>query len=135
MSLFYEVTPELMTGNTLIDSEHKQLFQAVNQLMDACSKGKGREQVMQTAQFLRQYVDKHFQNEEQLQMKHNYPGHPAHKQFHNGYKQKLNETMQNLINEGPTLKTLGDLNQVVGVLVSHIRVEDKKLAQYIRDVR
>lgn len=135
MALYYEVTPELMTGNTLIDSEHKQLFQAVNELMDACSKGKGRERIMETAKFLRQYVDKHFQNEEQLQIRCNYPNHQAHKQFHNGYKQKLTETMQALVSEGPTVKALGDLNQVVGILVSHIRVEDKKLARYIHDAK
>lgn len=38
----YEVTKELETGNALIDSEHRQLFQMVNNLQDACAQGKGR---------------------------------------------------------------------------------------------
>lgn len=38
----YEMTKDLETGNALIDSEHRQLFKAVNDLLDACSQGKGR---------------------------------------------------------------------------------------------
>ena len=44
----YELTQDLVTGNALIDSEHRQLFAAVNSLMDACSQGKGRGQIQQT---------------------------------------------------------------------------------------
>ena len=32
----YELTQELVTGNALIDSEHRQLFAAINDLLDAC---------------------------------------------------------------------------------------------------
>ena len=40
MALHYEVTADLMTGNALIDSEHKQLFDTINGLMDACAQRK-----------------------------------------------------------------------------------------------
>ena len=129
----YEVTQDLITGNALIDSEHRQLFDAVNNLMDACSQGQGRTQIQSTATFLSNYVVKHFQDEENLQTKHKYPGYPAHKTFHDGYRHQLNDKAQQLLKEGPTVKALGDLNQVVGVLVSHIRTEDKRLARYIKE--
>lgn len=132
MAMRYELTADLMTGNTLIDTEHKQLFDAINSLMDACAQGKGREKIMSTAQFLEKYVDKHFGDEEGLQVKSKYPNYPAHKQFHDGYKRQLDDTIQVLITGGPTVKALGALNQIVGVLVSHIRTEDKKLARFIR---
>ena len=38
----YELTKDLETGNPLIDSEHTELFNAVNNIVDACSKGQGR---------------------------------------------------------------------------------------------
>ena len=38
----YEMTKDLETGNALIDSEHRQLFKAVNDLLDACSQGNGQ---------------------------------------------------------------------------------------------
>lgn len=129
----YEVTQELITGNALIDSEHRQLFAAVNDLMDACSQGHGREQIQKTVTFLSNYVVKHFQDEENLQVKNKYPDYPAHKTFHDGYRRKLDQTAQALLKEGPTVKALGDLNQVVGVLVAHIRTEDKRLARYIHE--
>lgn len=129
----YEVTQDLITGNTLIDSEHRQLFAAVNDLMDACAQGQGRAQIQKTVQFLSDYVVKHFQDEENLQTKYKYPGYPAHKTFHDGYRRQLNDKAQQLLKEGPTVKALGDLNQVVGVLVSHIRTEDKRLAHYIKE--
>ena len=37
MAMKYELTSDLMTGNSLIDAEHKQLFDAINDLMDACA--------------------------------------------------------------------------------------------------
>ncbi len=38
----YELTKDLETGNALIDKEHRELLKAVNDLLDACSKGEGR---------------------------------------------------------------------------------------------
>lgn len=37
----YEFTSELETGNDLIDSEHKELIDAINNLLLACGEGKG----------------------------------------------------------------------------------------------
>lgn len=128
----YELTDDLLTGNALIDSEHRELFAAVNNLMDACAQGMGRDQIQKTVQFLGDYVAKHFRDEEGLQTKSNYPGYPAHKQFHDGYRRKLAETTQVLTREGPSVKALGDLNGVVAILVSHIRTEDKRLARHIK---
>lgn len=129
----YEVTQDLVTGNALIDSEHRQLFAAVNDLMDACSQGKGRDQIQKTVKFLSDYVVKHFGDEENLQVKNKYPGYPAHKTFHDGYRRQLADKSQQLLIDGPSIKALGDLNQVIGVLVSHIRTEDKRLARYIKE--
>ena len=132
MALHYEVTADLMTGNALIDTEHKQLFDAVNSLMDACAQGKGRDKILSTSQFLERYVDKHFGDEEGLQTKSGYPGYPAHKQFHEGYKRQLSDAVQVILNEGPTVKALGTLNKVVSTLVTHIRTEDRKLARFLQ---
>lgn len=131
--MHYELTPELITGDTLIDSEHKQLFAAINTLLDACAQGKGREQLMDTVDFLNRYVDRHFGDEEKLQVNSKYPEYTTHKTFHEGYKRQMRQTTQELLAEGATVKALGKLNQVVGVLISHIRVEDKKLAKHLKE--
>jgi hemerythrin len=85
----YELTQDLLTGNQLIDSEHRQLFDAINALMDACAQGAGRTKISETVQFLNSYVSKHFRDEEQLQLQSKYPGYNAHHTFHEGYKREL----------------------------------------------
>ena len=129
----YELTPDLTTGNQLIDSQHRQLFEAVNQLMDACSAGKGRTQIQTTVTFLSDYVVKHFKDEERLQTQSNYPGYTGHKQFHDGYRRQLSDTASELMREGPTVKALGDLNRAVATLVTHIRTEDRRMARYVQE--
>ena len=57
----YVLTQDLVTGNELIDSEHRKIFDEVNNLLDACSKGKGRENLSSLGEFLVEYVTKHFQ--------------------------------------------------------------------------
>ena len=63
----YEFTKKLETGNTVIDREHRELLEAVNKLLAACSEGKGRASMDETIKFLNNYVNQHFSHEEQLQ--------------------------------------------------------------------
>ncbi len=128
----YELTKELETGNVFIDGEHKQLFKAVNDLLDACDKGQGRESLQKTMTFLSNYVNTHFAHEEQLQQKNNYPNYTAHRAFHEKYKSDLNALMAKIPESGATVGDLTALNAHIGILVSHIRTEDKKLGQFLQ---
>ncbi|MCI8424007.1 MAG: hemerythrin family protein [Lawsonibacter sp.] len=128
----YELTKDLETGNPVIDREHRELFQAVNQLMDSCSKGQGRAMILPAIQFLQSYVDKHFSHEEQLQQSSGYPGIAAHRTFHKEYKKTLREIMAQIPEAGPSVADLGRLNKHIALLVSHIRSEDKKLGAFLR---
>lgn len=129
----YEITKELETGNQIIDSEHRMLFDRVNQLMDACGAGKGRAAVETTLKFLLDYVDQHFAHEEELQKRSNYPNFTAHHTFHEGYKQSLRDVTAQMSLDAPTISDVAMLNQKIGVLVSHIRTEDKNLGAYLRE--
>lgn len=44
----YEHTKELETGNALIDKEHREPLNAVNDMLDACGKGQGSSSVQKT---------------------------------------------------------------------------------------
>ncbi len=123
----YELTKDLETGNAVIDSEHRQLFKAVNDMMDACAAGQGRSVVEGTVKFLLSYVDQHFAHEEQLQVQSNYPNYAAHKQFHENYKATLKKLAAELPRDNIGIGDLVKINNHVGVLVSHIRTEDKKV--------
>lgn len=126
----YEFTKDLETGNALIDKEHKELIDAVNKLMDACSTGKGLDQVKQTSEFLNDYVDKHFAHEEQLQQKNSYPNITAHKAFHEKYKSTLKELTSGITSDA-SFGELAKLNGHISVLITHIKTEDKRLGAFL----
>ncbi len=129
--MIYELTKDLETGNSLIDREHRELLRAVNNLMAECGKGKGRAALMPTLQFLLDYVNTHFTHEEQLQKKASYPGYSAHHLFHETYKAKLKSISDSIPEAGPSVADLAALNTHIGVLLSHIRSEDKKLGAFL----
>lgn len=84
----YTFTKDLETGNPLIDSEHRQLIDAVNNLLAACSTGKGRAELANTAKFLQDYTAKHFGDEEKLQLQNQYPDYVNHRRYHEEFKKK-----------------------------------------------
>lgn len=127
----YEVTKDLETGNALIDSEHRELFKMVNNLQDACTRGQGRSQVETAAKFLVDYVKKHFRDEQNLQTSVNYPGYPAHKNFHENYISQISSAADTILARNADIASLAELNRMIGLLIAHIRTEDKKLAAFI----
>jgi hemerythrin len=132
--LRYELTDELRTGNAMVDREHQQLFDALNNLMDACSGGKGRAEIARTVRFLREYTETHFAHEEALQLRSGYPDFIAHQRLHDGFKRTVADLEKKLNDQGPTIALLGEVNSsIAGWLVGHIRSCDKKMCQYIRD--
>lgn len=128
----YELTKDLETGNPVIDREHRELFQAVNQLMDSCDKGQGRASMEPAIQFLLNYVDKHFAHEEQLQQSTGYPGIAAHRAFHANYRATLRNIVAQIPAAGPSITDLMKLNAHIGVLITHIRTGDKKLGAHLK---
>ena len=128
----YELTKDLETGNTTIDGEHRELFRAVNSLMDACRMGQGRSSIPSAAQFLLQYVNKHFSHEEQLQQSSRYPNITAHKAFHEKYKKDLKAITDKIPPENVSVADLAALNSNITILVNHIRSEDKALAAFLK---
>ena len=128
----YELTKDLETGNAIIDQEHKELFCAVNELLDSCHKGQGRTAMEPAIKFLTNYVDRHFAHEEQLQQAGGYPNRAPHKVFHEEYKNKLKQIVAAIPAAGPSLGDLGNLNMHIALLVNHIRSEDKKVGAFLK---
>ena len=132
LKMRYELTKDLETGNSMIDKEHRELLEAVNKLLDACSKGQGRTSVDSTVKFLNNYVNRHFTHEEQLQQSSNYPGYAGHKAFHESYKKQLKDILAKIPAAGASIADLSAVNGHIGILVTHIRTEDKKLGQFLQ---
>lgn len=131
--MVYQWSPDLETGNAVIDSEHKQLIQALNQLMDACGKGAGRTEIQKTTKFLEAYTAKHFAHEEQLQKQYAYPDAVNHKRYHEDFKKVVANLAAELQKDGPTIALVGKVNSSIGGwLLNHIKREDVKVAAHIK---
>lgn len=129
----YSWDKTLETGNPSIDEQHKSLINAVNELLDSCSQGKGRSEVEKTLKFLQDYVVKHFNDEEKLQIKSNYPDYKAHKEKHEAFKKTVDDIVQEFNRSGASIPIVAKVNSsVAGWLISHIKSEDKKVAAYIK---
>lgn len=130
---YYRITEDLRTGNELIDSEHSQLFEVINQLLQACQYGEGRDNLQNTVEFLESYVKRHFSDEEELQRNSGYPEDQQHRKYHEAYKKIIRQIREELMQEGATVRMLNKVNTSIGEwLTVHIKKEDMKLAEYLR---
>jgi hemerythrin len=121
------------TGNQLIDSQHQQLIQAINDLLAACREGKGKDVLYPTLDFLASYTVKHFGDEETLQVKSNYPDYPNHKNLHTNFVHFVQDLSAKIKAEGPTTLLVTQVTRGIGDwLVNHIQKEDTKVANHIR---
>ena len=123
----------LETGNEQIDSEHKELIQAINRLLEACAAGKGGEELSGTIDFLTQYTKTHFRHEEGLQLRYGYPDYANHKRFHETFFKVVENLAGRLKEEGATPQLMTDMNkQLAGWLLNHIKTEDVRVAKHIQ---
>lgn len=129
----FQWTPNLRVGVDEIDAQHKELFSRVNALMEAMAQGKGRTEVEQTIQFLGDYVVLHFDAEEALMARINYPELTTHRVQHTSFKQVYMAFRRNFDRDGvtPTL-TLQVQRHLADWLVNHIGKSDKLIGEYIR---
>lgn len=131
----YQFTKDLETGNLTIDTQHKQLITAINELLEACASGKGRAHLEETSNFLLNYTKRHFGDEEKLQIQSKYPDYANHKKYHEGFVKVVNDIVSELNTTGPSIVLVGKINNAIaGWLLNHITKEDVKVAKHINGV-
>ena len=132
----YTWNRELETGNTLIDTQHRQLIDAINNLLEACRTGKGRAELDKTITFLNSYTNKHFSDEEKLQLQYQYPDYQNHKKMHEQFRIVVRDLTDQLRANGPSIDLVGKVNNSIGNwLINHIKTQDTKVAAHIRSAK
>ena len=130
----YKWTDDLLTGNKQIDTEHKELLKAINDLLEACSIGKGRAEVEKTVKFLESYTKTHFAHEEALQMRYKYPDYNNHKKYHKQFMETVESIHKKLLLNGSSVVIVGEVNsKVANWIINHIKKEDLKVAAHIKN--
>ena len=127
-----EFSEDLVTGNELIDSQHKELIDRINKLLDSCEAENGKVTAVKTLDYLADYTDFHFNAEEKLQQELNYPGYDKHKAQHDSFKQTIKELDEMLQEEeGPSDAFVKKVEEnVVKWFYTHIAGFDRSVAEY-----
>ncbi|MBQ7797430.1 MAG: hemerythrin family protein [Lachnospiraceae bacterium] len=123
----------IMTGNNVIDGQHKELIEKINQLMRSCECGDGKVKAIKMLHYLADYADLHFEEEEKLQERINYPGLPEHRQKHEDFRVAVQELFEMLEEEeGPSERFVEAVNRnVIEWLYGHIKGFDCSVATYM----
>ena len=126
-------SPEYAIGVEIIDNQHKELFNAVNNLLEACSQGKGKEEAGRILEFLENYVVEHFQTEEGIQKENGFPEYPEHKAAHEGFIRSFIELKKAFEKEGATLSFVVKINKIIiDWLIQHVTQVDKRLGIFLK---
>jgi len=119
-------------GVPTIDRQHKELCDHVDKLQEACSQGKGTEEVRTMLNFLADYTVKHFAEEEAFQQKIKYPKFAQHKALHDEFLAQVTKLKKEATDGGVNIALVVRLNRIVSDwLVNHIRGVDSDLKNYV----
>lgn len=123
----------LKIGVPLIDQEHRELCDRIDRLLAACTKGKGKDEIMGTVEFLQSYTIQHFGDEEKLQRASTYPKVKEHKAMHEYFKGEVARLKEDIEKNGANIATISKTNYfLMDWLLNHIRKTDSELAQYLK---
>ena len=122
----------LVTGNEMIDSQHKEWIDRINQLMKSCETDKEKQAAMKMLDYMADYADFHFAAEEKLQDEIGYPGIEEHKKKHEEFRRTVQELHEMLEEqEGPSDAFVKAVEEnVMKWLTLHIQSFDRSVAEY-----
>lgn len=129
----FKLTEDLYTNFKLIDDQHRELFDKINDLIFAVSNNSS--EVQKFIDFLDEYVDKHFGLEEDFMKKFEYPDQEKHLQQHRVFRERLSDMehqyKEKKVSVDELVKTL---EMEIGYwFVNHISSVDRKLTDFLVD--
>ncbi len=134
--MFTRWSDQLLTGNEIIDKQHKEIFELAAQLIESEKTVKIELESNRILEYLEDYCDRHFSAEEALQIKCGYPGYEAHKKMHESFREELVELKHRFITFGASYTlAVETIVFMLEWLANHINKSDKVLAAYIRNIK
>ncbi|GMO49870.1 MAG: hypothetical protein Pg6C_12950 [Treponemataceae bacterium] len=130
----YVMDKSFLTACELVDEQHGQLFDAINSLLDACKRGKGKEEFKKSLDFLNDYTIKHFFEEEQILKKYGYSDFANHHQYHETFKNVVRDFSHQFVLHGVDNDLINGVESRIGAwLVEHIKGQDFRWAKELKE--
>lgn len=127
-----EFDDTLVTGNEMIDAQHKELIAKINKLLDSIETSNDKLVAVKTLDYLAEYTEFHFGEEEKLQEEIGYPGIKEHKKEHDSLRAVVKD-LHNMLEEeeGPSNAFVEQVRvNVIEWLYKHIKGFDRSVAEY-----
>lgn len=116
-------------GIDSIDQQHIELFRQAEQLMGAINSHTDKEKFKEIIAFLKEYVVKHFHDEEEYQASIHYPDIESHKAAHRDFTNMVLEYEKKLTISGYSLSVVKELAGILTAwLIYHVADADQKIA-------
>jgi len=131
---------EYKIGVELVDSQHEELFKRLGDFIVTVrseqDKEEKRKEIEKTLDFMGEYVVTHFNAEEALQKKYNYPDYENHHKIHEDFKAEIAEFKEkykeNNYDEDFVLEFSGRL---LTWLINHVASTDQDIGKHINSVK
>jgi len=132
-----EWNEKLAVGIDTIDSQHKELFKRINNLVMAIKEHRCKSEIDGVLKFLDDYARIHFSEEEKHMSDSGYVGLDEQKEEHRKYLAMLHELKEQAAQpriQGASYDLSATTNQVVvDWIVDHIMKVDMKFGEYLKD--
>lgn len=123
---------KLSVGVQSIDAEHKKLISLVNELNQHILVGNRDAAAGNALAGLIDYTVTHFKNEENLMIKHGYPGYAGHKVEHENLTAKVLDFKERYVS-GKTGFTIELIKFLQDWLINHIEGTDMAYKKFFMD--
>jgi len=122
-------------GVSLIDEQHKELFDRVGAFMKILRSNSSWEEKVQkvneTLEFMKVYVVEHFRDEEEYQLQINYPNYEAHKKIHDNMVSYVVQVSEEYEKSGYDEQLMQQFaGKLLAWLINHVAAEDQRIATY-----
>lgn len=127
-----EWTPNLSVGNNKIDQQHQDLLLNIDKIKELDTSNINKKEADALLNFITDYMTKHFNEEEVLLKKNNYPDLEKHHEIHEKFKKDMNTAIENAKLQNYSKVSLSSVKvKLSSWLISHIMKEDRKYSKYL----
>ena len=130
--MFIQWNSSYLVGHKLVDFDHMTLVNITNELFHRVNQGFSDEEIAQTIKCLIDYVEKHFEREEELFRNSEYPDVDKHLAMH----EDITKTVKDIATIYQTNPSAININEVLEFLkkwlTNHIMKADQGYAEYLK---
>jgi hemerythrin len=128
------LSKDMETGVEKIDTQHRELINRINKLLAAGESTTSEAETQKTIDFLGEYVIKHFGDEEELQIKSNYPKYPEHKEKHTSFINDFFKLKREFAGKTNSFEFSMKLNNsLITWITKHIKGDDAEFGNYYKE--